>query len=430
MSPTIRRLPLLLGVLLGPALCPMLPSQTPARTWTDSSGRSVLAEYGGLQDGQVLLKLGNGQTVPYPLERLSAEDQAFVRQIGKPGGAAVAARVPVEKRTWPSSVEVPARSVEIAAVSENAAERRYVYRSESFEFSSQAKLAGSVMKEVARTFEATKSLVTALPWGVVCQPPEGQPRFQAALFETRTDYLAAGGPENSGGVYSSADHVFKIPFPSLGLVKRGQTYFKNDGYSNDTLVHEITHQMMDAYLPFLPLWIIEGTAEYTQMLPYKAGVFRTDAHKSAFKDTFEAWQRRAAVPAIDDLQAHLRMTRPQWEQAASSPEQMAQLYHRSLLLVYYFCHLDGDGKGTRFLRYLEAVHGEVAALQAFFADPRVKREADGRFSYPTSLTPPDLDPATAPFKHLPLLIDERSGEKLALEVIEGFKSIGVKVSVR
>ena len=30
---------------------------------------------------------------------------------------------------------------------------------------------------------------------------------------------------------------------------------------NDTLVHEVTHQVMDDYLSFLPTWIVEGTAE-------------------------------------------------------------------------------------------------------------------------------------------------------------------------
>ena len=414
-----------------------------SRVWTDVAGRTVEAEYAGMQGDNVLLKLASsGQTVPVPLARLSAPDAEYLKKL--PGFAAPPAqaqtapalpndpaRVPVEKRTWPQTIDVPARSIEIKVISESVAQRRYVYQSEAFEFTSQAKLAGSVMKEVARAFEATRALVNALPWGIVCRPPEGMPRFQAALYESREDYVTAGGPANSGGVYSSGDKTFKIPFPSLGLEKRGQTYFKNDSYSNSTLVHEITHQLMDAYLLFLPMWVIEGTAEYTQMLPYKAGTFRADSHKSALKNEADQWQKNGGYNLdLGSLQAHLTMTREQWQTEASNPAKMSDLYHRSQLLTYYFCHLDGDAssKGARFIRYMEAVYGEVAAVRAFFADSRVKRLEGGRFSYPSDMTPPDMS-GGAVFKHLPVLIDERSYEKLAAEITEGFKSMGMKVQV-
>ncbi len=409
------------------------------RPWTDSTGRKVEAEFVGMKEDSVLLKLANGQTVPFPLTRLSAEDQAFAKaQSGGGGSSPVAApasadakRLPIEKRTWPENVVVPARSIEIAATAENAAARQYVYQSEAFEFTSQAKLAGSVMKEVARTFEATKSLVEALPWGILCKPPMGRTRFLAALYETRADYIAAGGPEMSGGVYSSGDKIFKIPFQSLGMEKRGQTYFKDDNYSNGTLVHEITHQLMDDYLGFLPKWVIEGTAEYTEMLPYKSGTFRADNHKSGIKEDFEQWQQREGFSIdLGKLEPLMTMDRDQWDAECSTSSQMAAMYHRSQLLVYYFCHLDGDKKGTRFIKFMDAVYGQVAELRAFFADPRVKRMEGGRFSYPTNFPPPDMEPKTAPFKSLPILLAERSYEKIATEIIEGYKSIGIKVMVR
>ena len=197
------------------------------RSWKNSSGRVVEAEFVGMKGDSVLLKLTSGQTVPYPLTQLSPEDQDFIKSLAT-GGAAPAApaggnRLPVDQRTWPALVEVPAKSVEIAAVDESPAARKFVYQSEAFEFTSQAKLAPSMMKEVARTFEATKSLVEALPWGILCRPPEGRSRFLAALYETRDDYRAAGGPELSGGVYSSGDKIFKIPFESLGLKRLGKT---------------------------------------------------------------------------------------------------------------------------------------------------------------------------------------------------------------
>lgn len=411
--------------------CLPLLGQGASRAWTDDAGRKVEAEYAGIQGDSVLLKLPAGNTVPFPLARLSAVDQAYVKSLaGAPAPAAAgkdAKRIPIEKRTWPGNVVVPARSIEIRAVHESAEERRYVYQSEAFEFISQAKLAGSVMKEVARTFEATRTLVEALPWGILCVPPEGKERFEAALYETRQDYIEAGGPENSGGVYNTGNKIFKIPFPSLGLEKRGQTYFKNDGYSNATLVHEITHQLMDEYLNFLPTWVIEGTAEYTEMLPFNAGTFRADSHKSAMKSELTEWDKHQGFAGdLGNLEQHMTMTRDQWAEASSTPQQMSILYHRSHLLVYYFNHLDGDKKGTRFMRFMEAVHDEVAAMRAFFADPRVKRMEGGRFSYPQELKPPPMAGEVV-FKHLPILLGERSYAQLAAEIVEGFKSIGEKV---
>lgn len=407
------------------------------RSWTDTQGRKVEAAFGGVQNDSVLLKLANGQTVPFPLARLSTEDQAFVKlqspgQEAAPPASAIPAkpRVPIAKRTWPQNVEVPSRSIEINVISESPADRKYIYRSEGFEFVSQAKLAGSVMKEVARTFEATRSLINALPWGVVCQPPVGFERFQAALFETRDDYVAAGGPAISGGVYSTGDKIFKVPFESMGLQKRGQTYYKDEDYRADTLVHEITHQMMDEYLGFLPMWVVEGSAEYTEMLPYRAGIFRADNHKNAIKEVVENRTQNAGLAAEIEVERHMTMTRDGWALNGSSSGPMAHLYFRSQLLVYYFCHLDGDKNGTRFMAFMEAVHGDVLKLRAFFADPRVKRLEGGRFSYPSDFPPPDMDSNTAPFKHLPLLLAGRDYAQLAKEVVEGYKTIGLKVQVK
>lgn len=428
----MRQIPPLLGLAILSLTAPVK-----ARPWTDTTGRQVEAEFSGMQGDSVLLKLASGQTVPVPLTRLSAEDQAFAKaQANSPATTPETApkpddaRMPLDKRTWPQNVIVPARAVEIAAISESVADRKYVYQSEAFEFSSQAKLAGSLMKEVARTFEATKFLIESLPWGVQCKPPEGRSRFMAALYETRNDYIAAGGPEMSGGVYSSGDKIFKIPFPSLGMEKRGQTYFKDDNYSNGTLIHEITHQLMDDYLGFLPKWVVEGTAEYTEMLPYKSGTFRADGHKSGIKQDIEEWQKRGFIPDLGSLEKMMTMNRDQWDAECETSEKMAAMYHRSQLLVYFFSHLDGDKKGTRFIKFMEAVYGQVAELRAFFADPRVKMMEGGRFSYPRDFPPPDRDPATAPFKNLSILIEERPYAKLAADIMAGYKDIGVKVMVR
>lgn len=414
--------------------CQLVLAQPETRAWVDDTGRKVLAVFAGIQGDSVILRLPDGQTVPFPLARLSDEDQKYVKaQAGRvlPVTVPDAPRVPVGKRTWPDTVVVSSRSLEIKPMEEKEAPRQFVYQSEAFEFTSQAKLAGSVMKEVARTFEATRALVEALPWGIVCRPPDGMQRFRAALFETREDYLEAGGPPNSGGVYSSRDRVFMIPFESLGLLKRGQTYFKNDSYSNGTLVHELTHQLMGDYLSFLSTWIVEGTAEYTEMLPYNAGTFRAGAHKSSMKGALQDWRENGVFQGdMGSLEEHMTMTREGWDLACSTPEKMQIMYHRSHLLVYFFNHLDGDGKGLRFMQFMDAVHKEVAAVHAFFADPRVKMQEGGRFSYPRSMTPPDMSEEVA-FKHLSILLNGRTYSQLAAEMTQAFeKNLGAKITAQ
>ncbi len=419
------------------------------RPWKDTQGRILQAAFVSATVESVTVKMSDGKEHQIPLARLSAEDQAFVKsQAPVPTPVAPTAqgttpvvsassliRTPIDKRTWPENVIVPTKSIEIQIVEENPAARKCIYRSEGFEFTSQAKLAGSVMKEVARTFEATKTLVASLPWGVVCRPPEGFERYQAALFETRNDYIAAGGPENSGGVYMSGDKIFRVPFPSIGLKLLGKTYAKDADYDGGTLIHEITHQVMDDYLTFLPVWVIEGTAEYTEMLPYNAGKFRADAHKSGIRDHIKEVEKRGYPIDIGNLEAHMTMNRATWSGIAdTSNKKMGELYFRSVLILYYFCHLDGvkkdgDKQGTHFIKFMEAVYGETEALRTFFKDPRVKHFPDGRFSYPKNFPPPDMNGETAPFKHLTLLLNDRSYSQIAQEIIEGYKSIGIKISV-
>lgn len=410
------------------------------RTWTSNDGRKVEAVFAGFNAGQVALKLSNGQVVKVPLDRLSAEDQTLVR--AQPPAA--------PKREWPTLVMVPSSSIEVKLATSDAAARKFIYRSEGFEYMSQGNLLPSLMNEVARTFEATKRLVQALPWGITCRPPEGMEFYQAALYETRQDYTQAGGPTNSGGVYSTADKVFKIPFESLGIKRLGKSYTKDDHYSNDTLVHEITHQMMHDYLPYLPQWAVEGTAEYVEMLPYNAGKFNVERHREGLKDYLAMWVQRGRKPVLPELARLFHITRQEWDALArESNLQQGYLYQQSALLVYYFNHLDGGGKGERWIAFMDATTSDVKAwaeyqkgfgvyrqaLNEFFKLPGVERLDGGRFTYPPSLQPPqppeppngeELSEKT-PFKHLPLLLDGRSVEALQAEINQRFKDYGVKL---
>lgn len=75
-----------------------------ARTWRDSTGGfSTEAEMVGFSDGQVQLKLTNGKVIVVELERLSADDQEYVRSQssapGKPKARTVAISALTRKPT-------------------------------------------------------------------------------------------------------------------------------------------------------------------------------------------------------------------------------------------------------------------------------------------------------------------------------------------
>jgi len=419
-----------------------------ARSWTNLQGRVIEAELVAADATAVSLKLKEGNVVSVPLASLSAADRAFVA-TAKPAK-------PLNNRTWPDTVQVPTAELEKVELVPTGG-KNFVYRSPAFEFSSEAKLLPSLIKEVARTFEATKRLVEALPWGIECRPPAGRERYLAALYENRASYIAAGGPENSGGVYMTRDMTFRIPFESLGIRKLGESYTRDADFSNDTLVHELTHQLMHDYLPFLPHWAVEGSAEFTEMMPYKAGTFRVGSHEKGLKDYLGG--RRAAVklPRLSEL---FRMTSTTWAKESALPatlpefkSRQQELYEQSALLVYYFNFLDGEGphQGQRWLRFFDAVREEMSLWadygkkladytkehDAFLKLPGVTETADGKIRYPSSLTPP-LPPASpdgkdadysdqTPLKHLGLLLDGRTEAELEQEMARKFSAIGLKI---
>ncbi len=51
------------------------------RTWTDAQGRTVKAEFVEIKAGKVTLKFPNGKTMPFPFNRLSEADQAYVKRL-------------------------------------------------------------------------------------------------------------------------------------------------------------------------------------------------------------------------------------------------------------------------------------------------------------------------------------------------------------
>lgn len=443
--------------MLGLAAVPVLRPET--RQWTNAQGKQIQADFGGIKDGNVTLILAGGQSATVPLTSLSAEDQAWVRENASKAILSVvdpadAARVPLDKRRMPTEVKEPMLYMNIKVVKEEQGE--CIYESGHFQFKTSAKLGAILMKDVCRAFESTYELVRLMPWGIVPKPEEGRKKFQAELFATNEQYLATGAPSWSAGVYARKDKVFRMPFKELGIhaVGANGAYYRNGEINNDTITHEITHQMMHEYLPYMPVWLIEGLAEYTSNLAYKGGVFSVSEDGIAFGAKQSGSKRRGLFGSryqarwigVKELWGYTTdistrneitsFTLPRQEDKSSTPvktklppltpeeaiEEMKKLsgrYHSSHVLVYFFVH---DNGGIRLMQYFDALHEEKKKWSAFWEIQNLNKD---RFSYPKILTPPDnTDPEAVCVKHLNILLGDRTLDQVEQELRAMFQKNG------
>lgn len=412
-----------------------LPVLDPPRAWKTASGVAFQATLISFDGTTAIFKMPNGQRAPAPADKLSAEDRAYLADWVK--------KQPI-KFIMPDVAGVETAAIKTEVVSEDAAGEKFVYRTQNFEFESQGKFTQSLLREVARNFEATYELLKVLPWNIEPRPPSGS-HFKARLLKSKAEYTAAGGPQNSGGVYKSADECFYVPFESIGIKESGKSYTKNEDFDSGTLVHELTHQMMHFWLDPLPQWVVEGTAEYTSNLPLKTGKFRVSSAKSGLKDYIDFLKKRAVggVPEPYPLEKLFTISNEEWNYTlASSPDVARRAYFTAYLLVYYFMHMDGKGDGQRFIRYFREV-GVVKngmenyrkAVGEFRKNPEVKDLGGGRYSWPGNLKHPvKPDDNSSPeaqkafqTKTLNILLDGRTVEQLLKEIRSAYKRLGISL---
>ncbi len=68
------------------ALLSAVQHSAQARTWTATDGRQLEAEFVSLEDGNISLRLANGQMAKFPLDRLIKEDNEAAQRFAKVGG--------------------------------------------------------------------------------------------------------------------------------------------------------------------------------------------------------------------------------------------------------------------------------------------------------------------------------------------------------
>jgi hypothetical protein len=346
----------LLAVLLISAAA--LHAQSPAlRTWTSADGRKMEAAFVALEGDAVKVRLANGSTVDVPLARLSAADQTFAKsQTAAPATTATAPGEDAASKIWPRSFSLPDRP-EVVVVKEDTEKNEYIYRSPHYEFQCDSKLGSNVVREFGRIFESTWMLNCMLPLDLKPQPEKLREIFLARLFTNKSDYMEAGGIEGSAGVYMSAKKALMVPLQSLGVKMVGSRVSLENNSDDDmaTLIHEITHQMMNHWLGRLPTWYIEGSAEYVEMLEYKRnGGFSL----IGLGRQLQGYARRMNYSGggksftMIDLEELMTIDGRRWAAALGQDGAATENYGSAGLLTYYFYHLDGNGDAANIIAYL------------------------------------------------------------------------------
>jgi len=338
------------------------------RTWTNASGKTLNATFAGIDGNAVQLRMtDSGKVFAVPINTLSADDQVYIREMRDQGYGVKADRWPAELR--------PMMNFTPAIVA--APDGLKAYETPHYRFVSDVELAPSLIKEYSTAFEGTFHALKMLPLKLNPSPPADEGRFEVRLFRSRQEYLRSGGPEGSGGVYMTTNQRILVPLESLGVRDQGnKVAIDRRRGDSSTLVHEITHQVMHEWLEVLPIWFVEGIAEYMSAVPLKDGQFTfrdidrglTDYLANGYrieKNSKGIYNVDLALPG--DL---MSLSHRDWNAAVASGNLAGLNYRSAMLLIYYFIHLDGGGHAdaSTLVAYLQNARGKSNELRSFVAE--------------------------------------------------------------
>jgi len=255
------------------------------RTWTASDGRKLKAKILSAQGSTANFLLQTGKETTIPLERLSKEDQQFIAEWSE---------ISAYFDTGFQKISNISGTVEAEIRDGAFAKDGKIHETRNFRFECDEVLSAEVVKDFSRLFEATYLAVKSLPIGLETAEPKGK-KFPVRLFAEKRDYLAAGGLENSAGIYLLDDRVILVPLSSLGVTKGSRGFRKTADYDPGTLIHETVHAVTHQWLNIVPIWFAEGLAEYVAAVPYSDGALD-------FKGLDEGLRQRAAKKFGGDAQ--------------------------------------------------------------------------------------------------------------------------------
>ncbi|MEP2776707.1 MAG: hypothetical protein ABJQ29_10965 [Luteolibacter sp.] len=333
------------------------------RVWTDDQGRSVKAILASVEDGKAMLLLPDGRELPYPLEKLSKIDQAFIEKFGMDGHDEAEGTETEEavidnfNDPWPDRVSFEG-DPEIVTVIENAEEKSFIYESANYRYNCDVRLSKSVVKGFAVLFEATHQFTRELPLAVNGgKKTDG--KYQIFLFESEETYFKAGGPPGSAGVFIGGKNIVMVPLTSLGVRPVGSSYMLDRDKTNKTLPHELLHQLTPNryYAEGARGWFTEGLAEYVAVTPYRSGSFNVKTNFKPIVEYVTAYGKKGDGGRAIGEEIKLGSLRDFMLMPYSDFTANPQVnYGCGLLITNYFFHMDREEDGARIKNFLKALN--------------------------------------------------------------------------
>lgn len=330
------------------------------RTWTWQDGRTFEGEYIASEEDKVCV-LVNGRERHITISMLGETDRQYVQKRLQEQQAPGSAHENNNFNSrWPSS-SVMEDKLRAKMVEEQ--DGNYIYETTHFRFFSPEKLSLSTVSEMGRIFEGAYSANMLIPLNAPCRRYEGnlEDKLIARLFASKQTYAEAVGPDHahSAGLFNG--EAVLVPFESLGFVKKGAVYAKAPGSRIDshTLVHELTHQMTIYGANYLlPIWFAEGIAEYMGVTPYKNGKLAFTGTKKALASYViggpgTSSRQLGSHFTSPPLRSFLEQSAQEFQSAMGDTIQFN--YGMSLVMFYYFAHIDGKGDAARLKRWMRAL---------------------------------------------------------------------------
>jgi hypothetical protein len=365
------------------------------RAWTDVQNRTIEARMLALEGDSVILELKDGRKVPVPLAKLSAADAEFARGRETKPGDQPAADKPNFDAPWPDRIKFD-DDAQISTIEEDADAKRFVYESANYRYTSDVRLSKTVVKGFAVMFEATYLFCRSLPLGLDGGVRDGG-KLMVRLFENYEDYVSAGGPPDSAGVFLGEKALVLVPLKSLGVQPLGSGYTLDRDKSSKTLPHELTHQLTPPpyFKPGAKGWFTEGIAEYIAVTPYRSGAYGVRNNHRDIIDYVTAYGSKNTGGRALGTEIRLPSSLEDFmlQDYESFLKDARFNYGAALLITYYFLQMDGEGDAARVKAYLRSL--------------RERRGGGG--------------------KALEVLLDGRSFEQLENEISKAWKRRGVEL---
>lgn len=395
--------------------------QTPfaPRVWTNNKGRTVEAAFVDFSGLNVVIQLKDGTRSSVPIATLSDADQKYMEQVratAKVEGlsAPAPAKSGPAAPAWPKDVLTSnPKFVVVTEGLQDVAARRFHYTVGSFEFVSTAPLANTVLAEVASDFLITEQFFKVQCWDWSPRPRERE-RFLIYLAETAEDYIALGGGDRSASTIVDGGACL-IGFQPLGLKQVGQRYqydarSKDEGRVTSILAYSM---LWDSVGGWLEHWPLQGMAHFLRDVAYQNdGSVRCQnllpAFRRALPDVLKDYD---TTPNLERMLKYMRTPRSELRSDVLRIRQDMQV--DSLMLVFYFGFLDGDGSGRRLHEFYQSIFARARKTNDGAASKKLLEERSQ-----TSATPAQLHE---------WLIDGRDDQTLGKEMKEKFKLVGVKL---